>query len=67
MLLRLPWEQGALTQRLLQGEQGGDWSQHSKGDQDPGVCSVLISFQPTFYWQTGEKAVNSSLKSNNFS
>lgn len=43
-----------------------DWSQHSKGGQDPGVCSVLISFQPTLYWLTGEKAVDSSLKSNNF-
>lgn len=27
---------------------------------------MLISFQTTLYWLTGEKAVDSSLKSNNF-
>lgn len=49
----------------MRGLELPDWSQHSKGGQDPGVCSVLISFQPMLYL-TGEKAVDSSLKSNNF-
>lgn len=73
MQLCLPGEQGALTHRCChRGAARGlhlelkDWSQHSKRSQDPPRCSVLISFQPMLCWLTGEKAVDSSLKSNNF-
>lgn len=43
-----------------------DWSQHSKAGQDPRGCSVLISVHLMLCWLTGEKAVDSSQKSNNF-